>query len=214
MASSHSPAVSHIEESYSASADYDDTMAWSISNTDSAVLQPEISPSAPAPIWRIIRMTPRPSIISEMMACCLHPTQGHLTLARRDKSRRISTKAISLEERQVMGLWTPCDLLHARQLPGLAPFVHGKIASIVDVIPTTRKVTPPPTANVPKKTAAGLRQRAKAKRIDMFGATTRSGPKRAGILLKVSCAMSVIKHSLARTSCCAIRGKFMQRRRG
>jgi hypothetical protein len=83
-------------------------------------------------------MTPRPSIISEMMACCLHPTQGHLTLAWRDKSRRISMKAISPEERQARGLWTPCHLLHARQLPGLAPFVHGKIVSIVDVIPTAR----------------------------------------------------------------------------
>jgi hypothetical protein len=53
MAFSHSPAVSHVEESYSASADYDDTMAWFISNTDSAVLQSEVSPSAPAPVWDV-----------------------------------------------------------------------------------------------------------------------------------------------------------------
>jgi hypothetical protein len=51
MAFSHSPAVPHVEESYSASADYDDTMAWFISNTDSAVLQSRVSPSAPAPVW-------------------------------------------------------------------------------------------------------------------------------------------------------------------
>jgi hypothetical protein len=53
MAFSHSPVVSHVEESYSASAYYDDTMAWFISNTDSAVLQSEVSPSAPAPVWDV-----------------------------------------------------------------------------------------------------------------------------------------------------------------
>ena len=53
MAFSHSPAVSHVEESYSASADCDDTMVWFISNTDSAVLQSKVSPSAPAPVWDV-----------------------------------------------------------------------------------------------------------------------------------------------------------------
>ena len=52
-------------------------------------------------------MTPRPSIISEMLECCLHPSQGYLTLAGRDKSRRPSMKAISPEEGQARGPWTP-----------------------------------------------------------------------------------------------------------
>ncbi|KAK0111627.1 hypothetical protein ONS95_001973 [Cadophora gregata] len=51
MAFSHSPAVSHVDESYSASAGYDNTMTWFISNTDSALLQSEVSTSAPTPVW-------------------------------------------------------------------------------------------------------------------------------------------------------------------
>jgi len=53
MAFSRSPAVSYAETSYSASADYDDTMAWFISDTDSAMLQSGVSPSAPAPVWDV-----------------------------------------------------------------------------------------------------------------------------------------------------------------
>jgi hypothetical protein len=77
-------------------------------------------------------MMPRPSSNLEMLACCHHPTQGHLTLAGRDKRRSKSMKASSPKE----GHWDPYHLLRPRQGPGLAPSAPGKIASIVDVIVT------------------------------------------------------------------------------
>ncbi|KAI1869076.1 uncharacterized protein JN550_006063 [Neoarthrinium moseri] len=49
MAFSRSPALSHFEEIYGASADYDDTIAWSISEADSTMLQSGVLPSALAP---------------------------------------------------------------------------------------------------------------------------------------------------------------------
>lgn len=116
-------------------------------------------------------------------------------------------KAINPAEGQARGPWALYHLLRSRQFPGLAPFAPGKIVSIVDVIPTRRKITHPPTASVLMKTVAGLRQKIKAKKTDMFGATIKSGPKRAVTLLKALCAMSVIKHSRARTGYRAIRGR-------
>ena len=53
MAFSHSAAISYDEESYLASADYDDSQAWFNSNTDSTMLQSEVSPFAPAPVWDV-----------------------------------------------------------------------------------------------------------------------------------------------------------------
>jgi hypothetical protein len=50
---SRSPAFSFVEESYSASADYGDTMAWYISDTDSTMLQSGLSPPALAPGWDV-----------------------------------------------------------------------------------------------------------------------------------------------------------------
>jgi hypothetical protein len=53
MAFSRSPAFSYAEESYSPSVDYDDTMAWFISDTDSSMPRYGVSPPAPAPSWDI-----------------------------------------------------------------------------------------------------------------------------------------------------------------
>ena len=53
MALSRSPAVSYLENSYSDSTDYDDTMAWFVSETGSTMLQSGVSTSAPAPVWDV-----------------------------------------------------------------------------------------------------------------------------------------------------------------
>jgi len=50
---SHNPAISYVQESYSDSPNDDDTMAWSISNTNSTVIQSAVSPSAPTPFWDV-----------------------------------------------------------------------------------------------------------------------------------------------------------------
>lgn len=53
MAFSRSLASSHIEESYSVSANYDDTTSWPISDTDSVMLQSDVLPPALAPSWDV-----------------------------------------------------------------------------------------------------------------------------------------------------------------
>lgn len=52
MAFSRSPAVSYVGKSYSASSDYDNTMAW-FPDTDSTMLQSGVSPSTPGAVWDV-----------------------------------------------------------------------------------------------------------------------------------------------------------------